>query len=55
MKEKIVKYLTDGFLGALESAHYAGGTKAHAQLWAIRRYNKLSEKEKQEILKKIKS
>ena len=55
MKEKIVKYLTDGFLGALETARHAGGTLTHAQLWAIRRYNKLSEKEKQEILKKIKS
>jgi len=55
LKEKIVKYLTDRFLGALEKAHHAGGTQTHARIWAIRRYNSLSEKEKQEILKKIKS
>ena len=55
LKEKIVKYLTDGFLGALEKARHAGGTLQLAEIWAIKRYKKLSEKEKQEILKKIKS
>ena len=55
MKEKIVKHLTDGFLGALEKAHHAGGTQQLAQAWAMKRYEKLSKKEKQEILNKIKS
>tara|TARA_Y100000310_G_scaffold312389_1_gene359646 strand:- start:127 stop:318 length:192 start_codon:yes stop_codon:yes gene_type:complete len=55
MKEKIVEYLKNGFIKSLENARHAVGNKESAYLWALRHYDKLSKKEKQEILKKIKS
>ena len=55
LNEKIVKYLADGFLRVLESANHTVGTQELAMQWAKKKYRKLSEKEKQEILKKIKS
>ena len=54
MEEKIIKYLAETFQKSLENARHAGGTKELACLWAKKRYNRLSEKEKQEILNKIK-
>ena len=55
LKEKIVKYLAESFLRTLERANHTVGTKEVAYQWATRRYEKLPENEKQEILKKIKS
>jgi hypothetical protein len=54
MKEKIIKYLADAFQKSLENAKYAVGTKELAYTWAKKRHNKLSQKEKKEILNKIK-
>ena len=53
-KEKIIKHLTDEFVKSLTNAKHSTGDRNHAYLWAKRRYTKLSEKEKQEILKKTK-
>jgi hypothetical protein len=55
LKEKIVKYLTENFVRALGRAKYVGTDRKQAYLWAVRHYAKLSDKEKEEILKKIKS
>jgi len=55
LKKKIVKYLLDAFQKSLESSKHAVGTKELASKWAKKRYNKLSPKEKEEILNKIKS
>ena len=46
--------LAEAFQKSLENAKHAVGTRELACLWAKKRYNKLSQKEKQEILNKIK-